>query len=327
MLLAFIAIVLGLATLVWSSDKFVEGAASIAESFGVSTLMVGLTVVAFGTSAPEILVSGFASATGSPGLAIGNAIGSNIANIGLVLSFTSLIVAVPVHPIAKKQDLSVYIGVVILVGLIFVDGEFAQFEGASLIIALIIISTLMVKTRSKITDPALITELEGLPLETDSDEHEVLTRNQALFAFFIGLVMLLVSSRLLVWGAVTVAQAFGVSKVIIGLTIIAVGTSLPELAATLTSALKGHHDLAIGNILGSNILNMLAVLPLPGLIAPGALEAGTFSRDFAVMALLSALMFVFIYLPREKEIITRSKGIVLLGIYATYIGYLVKISI
>ena len=320
MLLAFVAIVLGLATLVWSSDKFVEGAASIAESFGVSTLMVGLTVVAFGTSAPEILVSGFASATGSPGLAIGNAIGSNIANIGLVLGFTALIVAVPVHPIAKKQDLSVYIGVVILVGLIFMDGEFAQFEGASLVIALIIISIILVKTRSKTTDPALITELEG-------DEHEVLTRNQALFAFFIGIVMLLVSSRLLVWGAVTVAQAFGVSEVMIGLTIIAVGTSLPELAATLTSALKGHHDLAIGNILGSNILNMLAVLPLPGLIAPGALEAGNFSRDFAVMALLSALMFVFIYLPREKEIITRSKGIVLLGIYATYIGYLVKISI
>jgi len=311
---ASLAVIGGLCALVWSADRFVDGAASIAESFGVSKLMVGLTIVALGTSAPEMIVSGFAAWVGSPALAMGNVIGSNIANIGLVLGITAIVVAIPVHPLSYKEDLPVYLVVLALVTFLMLDNKLEVVDGIVLVAAVCVVMFLLVKFRANVNDPAIIEEYEA-------DGHEM-PISRALMWFVIGLVVLLVSSRLLVWGAVEYARWFGVSEAIIGLTIVAVGTSLPELAASLGSALKNHHDLAIGNILGSNVLNLIAVLPFPAIIAPGLLEPEVLQRDFPVMVGMSVLLAVFIYMPWQKALIGRAKGIVLLAIYISYISWL-----
>jgi cation:H+ antiporter len=317
MLLAILAIILGLVVLVWSSDKFVDGAAAIAESAGISKLMVGLTIVAFGTSAPEILVSAFASFTGAAGLAVGNALGSNIANIGLVLGVTALVVSIPVHKLTAKQDLPVYLIVALVAGWVLHDSTLDLIDSLVLLGGLCTVTFLVIRYRSKVKDPVLIEEL------TEEAEEHFSDTNKAYTAFIVGLVLLLLSSRALVWGAVQVADAFGIDEVIIGLTIVAIGTSLPELAATLTSALKNHHDLAIGNVMGSNVLNLLAVLPLPGLIASNGLPEQVFQRDYAMMLLLSLMMAVFMFVPSTNASISRLKGGLLL---ATYLAYLFSLT-
>ncbi len=311
-----LAILFGLILLVWSSDKFVEGAASIAQNYGVSKLMIGLTIVALGTSAPEMLVSAFASITGSPHLALGNAIGSNIANIGLVLGFTAMIVAIPVHNICLKQDLPVYLIIVSITYLMMLDNELGFIDGCILFIALVSIIILLIKVRSKIDDLVVLSEYE--------DEVHEMESSKAYFWFITGLLILIASSRVLVWGSVEYARYFEISEVIIGLTIVAIGTSLPELAATLTSALKNHHDMAIGNIIGSNILNIVAVLTIPALLSPGPLEANTLTRDMPVMTGLTVLMALYIYMPWKKALFNRIKGTTLLIVYIAYLTWLVK---
>ncbi len=322
MFLACSAIIVGLVVLVWSADRFVEGAAQIAENFGVTKLMVGLTVVAFGTSAPEILVSSIASFQGAPELAVGNALGSNIANIGLVLGITALVVSVPVHPLSAKQDLPIYLVVCALVAWVLVDRELNMTDTILLFSALVIIVFLVVRYRSKVKDPVLLAEL------IEEGEHAQQAEQAKAFDawrdFFVGLVFLLLSSRLLVWGAVEVAEGFGVDELLIGLTIVAIGTSLPELAASLSSALKNHHDLAIGNILGSNILNLLAVLPLPGLISASIVQDEIFTRDFFAMAVLSVMMALFVFIPWGKAKVGRLKGLVLLMTYVVYVFVLLN---
>lgn len=322
MLIPCIAIVVGLLVLVWSSDKFVDGAASLAENFGISKLMIGLTVVAFGTSAPEILVSAIASYQGSAELAVGNALGSNIANIGLVLGVTAMVVSIPVHRLSAVQDLPIYLWVIALTGWILHDSFFSQFDAALLLINLAILAFLVLRYRSRVKDPVLLDALTG-----EVEEHEVGDNKKAFFIFSLGLVFLLLSSRLLVWGAVEIAHIMGVSELIIGLTIVAIGTSLPEFAATLASALKNHHDIAIGNVLGSNILNLLIVFALPGLIAPGALSESIFYRDYFAMLILSLLMTLFIFVPYKNPKITRAKGFVLVSVYCVYVAVLVKATI
>lgn len=318
MYLYFLAIAVGLVLLVWSSDKFVDGAAAIAENLGISKLMVGLTIVAFGTSAPEILVSAIASFDGSPGLAVGNALGSNIANIGLVLGITAVIVNVPVHKLSARQDLPVYLIVCVLTAWVLHDNFLGPMDTLILFTALAAITFLVIFVRSKVADPLLVKEL------TEEAEYHQKDNLRASIEFVVGLLVLLLSSRLLVWGAVSVAEDMGIDEVVIGLTIVAIGTSLPELAATLTSALKNHHDLAIGNILGSNILNLLVVLPLPGIIDAGVLDLDVFHRDYAVMAAMSLLMAAFVFVPWKNPNINRLKGVVLVSAYASYLFVLVR---
>ena len=248
-MLDFIFIALGLAGLVWSSDKFVEGAAAIANHAGMSPLLIGMTIVSLGTSAPEIVVSIMASLSGSGELAVGNALGSNITNIGLVLGVTLLIRSIAIDASTTKRELPQMVIVTLLAGALMVDGVLSIVDGALLLFGLVIFLTLLAR--------------RGATPDGSVDSDPELTPLKAWGVFFLGLVLLVISSRLLVVGAVNIATALGVSELIIGLTIVAIGTSLPELAASVMSALKGHSDIAIGAIVGSNVFNLLVVLAGP----------------------------------------------------------------
>ncbi|PID43946.1 MAG: calcium/sodium antiporter [Gammaproteobacteria bacterium] len=311
LVLFFTAIGAGLALLVWSADQFVSSSVSIARNMGVSTIVIGLTVVAFGTSAPEMVVSATAAFEGSTGLATGNAIGSNIANIGLVLGVTALISPLPVKPLVLKRELPVLLAVSLLVLVVLYDSTLSYFDGAFLLTLMVI--AMFVLTRKGEQAPELDEELENIP------ESNTL---KAIAWFAIGLIALIGSSKLLVWGATGLAKFMGVSDLIIGLTIVAIGTSLPELAASVASALKGHHDIALGNVIGSNLFNLLTVLPLPALISPGPLEPIAVYRDYGYMLAMTLLIAGFAYIMRRKGRISRAEGGVM---FAAYIAYLLLI--
>lgn len=313
MLIDSLAILVGLAILVWGADRFVIGAAALASNLGVSAMLIGLTIVGFGTSAPEILVSVVSSLDGNPGLAIGNALGSNIANIGLILGTTALIVPLTVHSSVLKREYPLLLGVTGLSLLLMLDGELNQLDGIIMIVVLVAVLGWMIRAAKT-----------GSPTDPIADEfdaeipHDMPTR-RAIFWLILGLICLLVSSRMLVWGAVNIATTFGISDLVIGLTIVALGTSLPELAASIASALKGEDDLAIGNIIGSNLYNLLAVLSLPGLIAPGAFAEAALYRDQPMMIGLTLALFAMGYgFGKLKGQINRIEGFLLL---LAFIGY------
>lgn len=312
LLLPIIAIATGFALLVWGADRFVVGAASTARNLGVSTLIIGLTVVGFGTSAPEILVSAMASWQGNPGLAIGNALGSNIANIALILGATSLVTPLVVHSDTLRREFPILLAVVLFAGVLMADGELGRFDGLLLLGGLMLmlywLTTLGMGMRRG--DPM------GEEIAAEIPPEQPLSRS--VMWLVVGLVVLLISSRMLVWGAVEVAQSLGVSDLIIGLTVVAIGTSLPELAAAIMSALKKEHDIAIGNIIGSNMFNMLAVLPLPGVIQPGPFAAEVLQRDLPVMTILTLALFAMAYGFGGHGRINRVEGSILL---ASFIGY------
>jgi cation:H+ antiporter len=265
-------IVAGLIGLVWSSDKFVDGAAAIARWAGLSPLLIGLTIVSLGTSAPEIVISIIASLSGSGELAVGNALGSNIANTGLVLGVTLIIKSMAVEASAIRRELPQMMGATLLAGALLADGELSLLDGTVLLSALTLFLFLLSK--------------RGPGKEATAVEAGAASAGLAWLKFLGGLVLLVISSRVLVIGAVNVATALGVSELIVGLTIVAIGTSLPELAASVVSAVKGHADMAIGAILGSNIFNLLIVLPIPGLLGPLPLDASVYYRDWALHRLL-----------------------------------------
>ncbi|MBZ2189623.1 calcium/sodium antiporter [Alcanivorax sp. JB21] len=310
MLPALLACVFGLVILVWSADRFVGGAAGLALRLGMTPMTIGLTLVAFGTSAPEILVSATASLTGSSDLAIGNALGSNIANIGMVLAVTLLVRPILITPGTRQRDLPAYLLVAAVTGLILLDGVLTRREGTLLLGMLCIMGWLLwqFRQRDAIEDPEL-------PAHGSSA-----LKDWGLF--ISGLVMLLVSARLLVWGAVELALSLGVSETVIGLTLVAAGTSLPELAASVAAALRGHADLAIGNIVGSNIMNLVAVLPVPALLAPGLMDPALVSRDFPAMLALSAVLLILVLIAGRRRL-GRGAGLVLL---AGYTGYLTLLA-
>ncbi|MET0070977.1 MAG: calcium/sodium antiporter [Candidatus Thiodiazotropha sp.] len=311
MFLFSVAIVLGLVVLVWSADRFISGAAALADNLGVSPMLIGLTVVGFGTSAPEILVSTMAVINGNPGLAIGNAIGSNIANIGLILGFTALVVPLSVHSSVLRREYPLLLAVSVLTLVLMWDGELNRLDGAVLVVTLVAVLGWMIYiAKTGAADP--------IASEFDAEIPHDIPTQKAILLLLGGLVFLLISSRLLVWGAVNVASALGVSDVIIGLTIVAIGTSLPELAASITSALKGEDDLAIGNVIGSNLYNLLAVLSIPGLVAPGPFSAEVMARDLPVMMALTLFLFFMGYGLGKQGRINRLEGLFLL---LCFIGY------
>jgi len=314
MLLACLAIAVGLVVLVWSADRFVLGAAATARHFGMSPLLIGMTIVSLGTSAPEIFVSLSASFDGAGTLAIGNALGSNIANIGLVLGITALIAPLPIQGRMLKKEIPILLLVTVIAGLVLQDLSIDFWDGIILLSCLVVtLFWLFFENSDQGTT--------GID-EEESEAMDALSTKQSLFWLVVGLVALMLSARLLVWGAVEVARFFEISELVIGLTIVAIGTSLPELAASVTSALKGHHDIAIGNVVGSNIFNLLSVLPIPGLVAATQIESSALYRDYTTMFLLTLLLIAFLYGSRRAKRVGRRAGSILLLAYVSYLGLL-----
>ncbi len=315
------AVALGIVALVWGADRFVLGAAGVARNLGVSTLVIGLVIVGFGTSAPELLVSAMAGLEGATGLAVGNALGSNIANIGLVLGTTALIVPLAVHSGVLKREFPVLLFMCFAVLILLWDGYLGRLDGFILVAALVglIYWTVRLALRERDHDPLQAEVAEEIP--------ESITMGAAVLWLVVGLVVLLAGARMVVWGAVNIAHAFGVSEVIIGLTIVAIGTSLPELAASIMGALKGEPDLAIGNVVGSNLFNLLGVLGLPALIHPEVLDASVLSRDYPVMLGLTLALFLLVYSRRRTPRIGRGSGFLLLGAYGAYMTTLYFVTV
>lgn len=319
MLTSILALIAGLALLVWSADLFVEGSASTARHFGMPPLLIGMVIVGFGTSAPEMVVSALAALQGSPGIALGNAYGSNIANIALILGVTALISPIMVHSTVLRKELPILTVITILTIFLIADLKLSLVDSA---ILLLVFSGLMVWTI-----------YQGLKQKTDSLAKEVeaetaekaMPIKRAVFRLAAGLVLLIASSRILVWGAVELAHIFGVSDMIIGLTIVAAGTSLPELASSVIAARKGEHDIALGNVLGSNLFNTLAVVGIAGAIHPFQVEPETLSRDMVVMAALTGSLFIVGYgFKGGQGRINRFEGAALLAVYVGYTAWLIS---
>jgi len=316
MISSLLAVVLGLAVLVWSADRFVDGAASIAKYLGMPALLIGMVIIGFGTSAPEMVISAFAAGQGNPGLAIGNAYGSNIANIALILGLTALIKPMAVHSGVLRKELPILTAVTALAAFQIGDGALTRTDA---LVLLGVFGCLMAWTVLQ----GLHTKTDALGSEVEQDlDARTMPAGRAVFWLAAGLVLLTASSRVLVWGAVEMAHGFGVSDLIIGLTIVAVGTSLPELASSAIAARKGEPDLAIGNVLGSNIFNTLAVVGIAGTIHPADVGWEVFSRDMPVMAVLTVSLFAIGYGFRGPGRINRLKGAALLACYIGYTGFL-----
>lgn len=319
MFLAVAAVVIGLAILVWSADRFVDGSASTARHFDMPPLLIGMVIVGFGTSAPEMVVSALAAMQGNPGIALGNAYGSNITNIALILGLTALIKPINVHSRILRQELPILVAVTLLAAWQLFDGEVSRMDAWGL---LGVFGVLMAWTVWQ----GLREKSDALGIEMEQEMRDsVMPLRKALVWLVLGLVMLIASSRILVWGAVEIARIFGVSDLIIGLTVIAVGTSLPELASSIIAARKGEHDIALGNILGSNFFNTLAVVGCAGSISPMAAGPEVFSRDIMVMTALTVSLFVLGYGFRGPGLgrINRYEGIFLLACYIAYNASLV----
>ena len=314
----YLAIAIGFVGLIWSADRFVNGAAAIAAKFGMPTLLIGLTIVAFGTSAPEILVSINAGRVGAGSLAVGNAVGSNLANIGLVLGITALIAPLPISKRLLRREVLFVAAATLAGGWALYDLIITWYEALALLALLGFIIFLLIRQRSEHPEMAEAEEVEEL------SHLGYISMSKAWGLFGIGLILLIVSSDILVWGATETAKQFGVSELIIGLTIVAIGTSLPELAASVASAMKGHHDIALGNVLGSNMFNLLAVMALPGFFGDLAVEPLAFARDFAAMTAITVLLFtmmiIAVMMQKQRPQLARWTGLLMLG---PYIGYFV----
>ena len=318
MTLAIIAVIFGLALLVWSADRFVEGSASTARHFGMPPLLIVMVIVGFGTSAPEMVVSALAASQGNPGIALGNAYGSNITNIALILGVTALISPIMVHSQVLRKELSILALVTGLAAWQIYDGEITRLDAGVLLVVFFVLMGWTIWQGMQKKEDALGTEMDH-----ELDLHVMPIRNAVIW-LIVGLLLLVLSSRILVWGAVEIAQAFGVSDLIIGLTIVAVGTSLPELASSIIAARRGEHDIALGNILGSNLFNTLAVVGIAGMIHPMAVGPEVFSRDLMVMAVLTLSLFIFGYGFRGQGRINRIEGTVLVASYIAYTVYLIS---
>ncbi len=317
MLLYFAMVICGISLLVWSADRFTDGAAAIARNFGISPLIVGLTIVAMGSSAPEVVVSINAALNGTPGLAIGNAIGSNIANIAMVLGIAALVTPLRVQSNILKREIPVLFGFMLLTLALLIDLKLSFIDGFILIICLvgylIWLTKTAVKSRNK-QDLMLQEIVEELP--------DQMPNGKAMFWVVIGLILLQVSSNLLVLGATNIAHIYHVSDFVIGITIVAVGTSLPELAASVTGVMKGEHELAIGNVIGSNIFNLLAVLGIPGLINGARIESSILQIDYALMFGLTLAMSIMAWGRKgQPGEITRLEGGILLTCFIFYQTY------
>lgn len=310
-LLPILALFAGILGLLWGADRFVAGSASAARYLGISPMVIGLTVVSVGTSAPEIIVSINAALREAGQLAVGNALGSNLANIGLVLGITALIAPIPVNKQLLREESPVLLLITALAGLCLYNGYLGRGESIGLALLVIPLLILVVKYKKKHPNPDFIDDSEALP--------ELPMPHAALW-FAIGLAVLLGSAEITVWGAKSIATYAGISELIIGLTVVAIGTSLPELAASVISALRGHHDIALGNVFGSNLFNLMLVMTSAGAIAPIALGSEVFYRDFLAMAAMTLLMVILAAtaLRSRSGRISKAMGLLLLAGYGYY---------
>lgn len=314
LLLPILALVLGIIVLVWSADRFVDGAVGVANFLGMSSLLIGIIIIGFGTSAPEMLVSSISSFEGNPQIALGNAYGSNIANIALILGVTALIRPLVVQRRILKKDLPILLSVSILAAFQLADGGISRLDALVeifLFIGVMTFNVFSMKANKK----------------ADTEEHSTSTHTSLLKStlwLIAGLVLLVASSRVLVWGAIKTAQALGVSDLLIGLTVIAMGTSLPELASSIAAARKGENDLVLGNIIGSNLFNTLMVVGIAGVIAPmPKTDPMVFTRDIPVMLGVTLLLLILGFRKRGEGKLNRVAGSILLVVYAAYIAVLV----
>ncbi|ALM52737.1 calcium/sodium antiporter [Halomonas huangheensis] len=326
MLLPVLAVIGGLILLVWSAERFVGGAAATSAKLGLSPLLIGMLVIGFGTSAPELTVSALAASQGNPGLALGNAYGSNIANIGLILGLVALISPLAVHSSVVRRELPV-LGVATLASAVMMlGGVFGRWEGTLLLVGLAAFMAFSVISSMRTPQPAEEDALAGDAMaEVESRD---MTLKQGILWTLVGLVLLVVSSRVLVWGAVDIAQALGVSDLIIGLTVVAVGTSLPELASALSALRRNEHDLVLGNVVGSNLFNTLGVVGIAALISPIDVDQEVLLRDWSLMAAMTILMAVFAMGWKGREgRINRLEGAALLAMFIGYTAYMVSLVI
>lgn len=314
MLLYSAVLLVGFLILFKSADYFVIGSVAAANNFNISPIIIGLTIVAIGTSAPEIFVSATSSLQGDADISVGNAIGSNIANVGMVLGITAMLSPLPIHRQILKNDIPILIFVTLCAGVVLMNYQLTPLDGVLLLFGLVVFLVRIVVAHRNKRAAGLVVEINEL-----SDLPRVTTRRSVLMMFF-SLVLLLISSELVVWSAIHIAIAMGVSQLLVGLTVVAVGTSLPELVVSVTSAMKGHPDLAVGNIIGSNIFNILAVLAIPCLLSPLEFSPAIFWRDYAFMLLMTVLLAAFCYAAGTRRRVGRIEGGLLLLVW---IGYLV----
>lgn len=317
MLLAITAVIVGLLILVWSADRFVDGAAATAQHLGIPSLLIGMVVIGFGTSAPELVVSAFASAQGNPGLALGNAFGSNITNIALIIGLTALLAPIAVASQVLKREMPILLIITLAMLWPLYDGVVSRAEA---VIMLVVFFGYMGWS-----------VYEGMRGESDqltSEFDEELKAHQmplktALIWLVVGIILLIISSRILVWGAIHIASSLGVSDLVIGLTVVAIGTSLPELASALAAVKKKEHDMALGNVIGSNLFNTLAVVGLAGSIHAIELEPLVISRDWVAMVGFTFLLAIFGFRIGRANRINRVHGVLLLLGYIGYTWYLI----
>src|SRR6056297_29377 len=312
MLTYSVATLVGFVLLMWGDDRFVVGAASTARNMGLSPLLIGLTLVGMATSGPEIFVSVAASLRGDPALAAGNAIGSNIANIGLVLGMTALVMPISVRSVTLRREMPTLLAVTLILTMTFINLRIGRVEGALLLITLVLVLywLVVIGSRSGESDPIALDYASEIPADVPM--------RRAIIWLAIGLLTLLAGANLLVWGAQQLAVTFGVSELVIGLTVVAIGTSLPELAVSLVSAFKGEHDMAIGNIIGSNLFNSLAVVGIAGIIHPAVFDRELLTAHLPVMIGMTLALFLMTYMFGGNSRIGRVEGAMLVGAFICY---------
>lgn len=318
MVLAVLALILGLALLVWSADRFVDGASSAARYGGMPPLLIGMLVVGFGTSAPEMVVSAMAAADGNPALALGNAYGSNITNIALIIGLVALLSPINVHSQVLKKELPLLLAITLFAGWQLFDHNLSRFDGWCLLGVFAVVIMWSVWQGMRNPQDSLTADFD-MQLSSNS-----MTLKQALMWLLLGLVLLIVASRLLVYGAVYIAQGLGVSDLVIGLTVVAIGTSLPELASSLMAIKKGEHDIALGNIIGSNLFNTLAVVGIAVIIEPMYIDEMVLSRDWTLMFGLTVALLVLGIGYKKQGRINRLEGALLLAVFFAYSAYLIS---
>lgn len=316
MLEAIVFLCIGLTLLVWSADRLVYGAAALAKNLGVTPLVIGMTILAMGSSAPEMMVSATAALDGKTDTAVGNVLGSNIANIALILGITALIKPLSISSEIIRRELPLMMGVTLIAGVLLWDSHLGFFEGVLLVVLFVAFLLAMLR----ISRNAKATGGDPLVEEQESDIPDGVSNPKAVMWTLIGLVLLPYAASMLVDSAVTIAKYFGMSDLVIGLTIIAIGTSLPELAASVASLFKGEDDMAVGNIIGSNVFNILAVMGIPGLLNPSTLSPLAMGRDYYVMLGVSILLVLMALGKRRR--INRVEGFILLATFIAYQGYL-----
>jgi cation:H+ antiporter len=312
MLVNILFLMAGLAVLVWSADRFVYGAAAFARNLGLPPMLIGLTIVAMGSSAPEMFVAATASMDGMNDTAIGNVLGSNIANITLILGITALLGAISVTSQTLKREIPLMIAATVLAGYLLHDGQLTRIDGYLLLVGFFSLMGYLIYEAITNKTPDTLSD------EADAEIPKDVPTWRAIMWIVIGMALLPLSADWMVDGAVGIAKTFGLSDLVIGLTIIAVGTSLPELAACVAGVLKKEHDLAIGNIVGSNIFNILAVMALPALISPGEVDAHASGRDFYMVLATSTALAILVLSSGAKKQLTRWHGVLLLLVFIAY---------